>query len=1459
MQIRHCRRVLNVALSGKDNQGRALSVSMFDAADVVLAVEVDLTEVELSLVSQPYAIKSRMSDESHSARGLQGVPVTAVSDINNGDILVYKDGAWVPTGESDGYTGITGQLERATSVEALSDVSLDGVNDGDILRFDGAKWVNSADQVLSAAQVDEIVGDQGYLKEVSLDALAAGEYNQITGIGGKISVEPVIQLKDTVVIDGSLAVNSIGNGLVPVPEVYAGELQVGSVVFRDRNDRLQVSKGVVIAGRQGEVLSGQGSIGELGVYTGQNELGSASGLRWDNNQGQLGIGELSEMAGVKLNIEGDLRVGNQLIVGEEVLDLSGYVKDSELNAVAKSGLYSDLTGVPDVSAYVDEGELATELNGYYTKEEVGGEIGSRLASYKDGEINALVSERLSDYETASARESAVEAQLSDYAKAADVEASYVKQVDMSTHLGSYVRSDQLNNEILTDYVRAGEVASVARSGSYNDLADVPALVTKGEYVNQNASNMETYATKVEVSTGLDDAKASVRSDVLLEVAGGYVSKESLAEAAYAPQSALDGLSEVARTGLYEDIMDAPDLSVYVSGSDISAGYVSEEELVSTLSAYIKSDDVSEAGKTGSFLDLIDEPDMSEYQLVTGMSDYVTRSDLDTEMMGVLKIGSGTSLDLTGYARETFVTEELARYAEKSGLSEVAVSGQFGDILGTESVVMADELTTVLGDYVTSDGLAEERGLIDAAYYDESELTAELAGLRSELTAARDTALSGYDTKAEVDGKVSGGLTVFESDVMVPAINAAVSDAISEGEMEAALMDYLKTASVNMAIAEGISQYRTNDLDSDVDEAGYIKKDENGDVSLLGNMNVRELNVQEDITVNRLTVTDTVDVEGDISFTGNLLKNGYAYEVEAIKDGTVVEADIAANAVTSGKIADGTIVDGDISASAGIAFSKLAINGANIRSVSPYSGGTGVTVGSDGVIGIGQSVGASDGVTFGGLTVNGNSEFNGNINFTGQLLKNGELYESGAFKKNDAGEAYFDSANVGIGTNDPSAKLEVNGDVKATSFIGDGSQLTGISAGKWSDVSGGISYANNVSIMGDLKMAGTDSYIWTNGSGSGYTGLWDAANGRVAWKYVEGGDLQLVPSAGNVGIGDSSPNHKLDVAGSIGLDGNIHFGDDGTPEISFANHNYGDATYIGGGGNTIIGGGEFASAMKSLVSAGSEDLYLGSDTNVYIFTNSQSIGSRRQVAKFASNGDTDFSGDITNYPSYEHASCSSWTCISTHVFTSWHYYAAANSGTMYVGENNNTVWMRGYATIGDNTAVYPLTVRGGDGSSDTWYLGVWSDGDFVMQYNSTSSYKSYMSHSSGAWNNGSDRRLKKNIEYLTNDVLDRFLQLKPAYYHFNDNSDDSKKSLGLIAQEVQELFPNLVGSKNGYLSLVYTDYAVLSIAAIKELKAEKDAEINAVMQENEALKSKVELLEATLSDVINRLEAVESKQ
>ena len=58
---------------------------------------------------------------------------------------------------------------------------------------------------------------------------------------------------------------------------------------------------------------------------------------------------------------------------------------------------------------------------------------------------------------------------------------------------------------------------------------------EGRVCESESSNMETYATKVEVSTGLDDAIASEEPEICW-MAGGYVSKESfVAEAAYAHQ------------------------------------------------------------------------------------------------------------------------------------------------------------------------------------------------------------------------------------------------------------------------------------------------------------------------------------------------------------------------------------------------------------------------------------------------------------------------------------------------------------------------------------------------------------------------------------------------------------------------------------------------------------------------------------------------------------------------------------------------------------------------------------------------------------------------------------------------------------------------------------------------------------------------------------------------------------
>ena len=61
-----------------------------------------------------------------------------------------------------------------------------------------------------------------------------------------------------------------------------------------------------------------------------------------------------------------------------------------------------------------------------------------------------------------------------------------------------------------------------------------------------------------------------------------------------------------------------------------------------------------------------------------------------------------------------------------------------------------------------------------------------------------------------------------------------------------------------------------------------------------------------------------------------------------------------------------------------------------------------------------------------------------------------------------------NGKVGIGTTEPSEKLEVNGTVKANKFLGDGSGLTGIKTGQWKDIPDGISYtAGNVGIGSDI--------------------------------------------------------------------------------------------------------------------------------------------------------------------------------------------------------------------------------------------------------------------------------------------------------------------------------------------------------------------------------------------------------
>ncbi len=99
---------------------------------------------------------------------------------------------------------------------------------------------------------------------------------------------------------------------------------------------------------------------------------------------------------------------------------------------------------------------------------------------------------------------------------------------------------------------------------------------------------------------------------------------------------------------------------------------------------------------------------------------------------------------------------------------------------------------------------------------------------------------------------------------------------------------------------------------------------------------------------------------------------------------------------------------------------------------------------------------------------------------------------------------------------------------------------------------------------------------------------------------------------------------------------------------------------------------------------------------------------------------------------------------------------------------------------------------------------------------------------------SDLRYKKNIKPFST-LLNNFVRLNPVNFdwkseEFPNKGFGNEQSYGFIAQEVEQIFPELVKTdENGFKAVNYTKLNIMSIQAIKELKAEND-ELRSILTE-----------------------------
>lgn len=172
-------------------------------------------------------------------------------------------------------------------------------------------------------------------------------------------------------------------------------------------------------------------------------------------------------------------------------------------------------------------------------------------------------------------------------------------------------------------------------------------------------------------------------------------------------------------------------------------------------------------------------------------------------------------------------------------------------------------------------------------------------------------------------------------------------------------------------------------------------------------------------------------------------------------------------------------------------------------------------------------------------------------------------------------------------------------------------------------------------------------------------------------------------------------------------------------------------------------------------------------------------------------------------------------------TNWNF----NTST---GSNNALIINRS----GQNRVIVPSSA----GAYVTDWPSGWGGGLATFDFSCAGIYYSSLSARS-------DIRLKNTINNLTKDIVSKYLSLRPvSYYWNNDKSSDKNLQYGFIAQEVEELFPEMVNTATDSMQTKSLNYQSLHAISLKVIQVQQE-DINLLKKKQAELEERLLKLEA----------------